>query len=373
MAYQKKKNGNGLFVAICVALVFMFAAGALGWLSGGFRDWSVKSWFNSLEQSKNENEGDTENGDEVNWAAYSEETEHSVFLITVTETSGINETDALEQVFYGNKNDASTLKLVVKGIEDYVKEYTASASGNFNIPFTLPKTGDYVIETWISSGAGEYGFGNGTLVKTVFAGDVQSKRDILTECFIGSRVPNIGAYAFYGYHNLTTVIMPAGVTEINPNAFAQCHSLSTVVLPDGMTDIGGAAFAGCSGLEDITIPESVTGIKGNAFNSCYGLKSVVIPKNVTVINDYTFYRCYNLTDVELPESITDIGQQAFNECYELTSVTLYGGVPPGLGFYVFGAINSAAKIYVPDGKVEVYKTDGKWSVYADYIYPISDK
>ena len=50
----------------------------------------------------------------------------------------------------------------------------------------------------------------------------------------GKSVTSIGDIAFYDHENLTSVIIPVGVTTIKWAAFSLCSNLKSVVMPDGM-------------------------------------------------------------------------------------------------------------------------------------------
>ena len=60
------------------------------------------------------------------------------------------------------------------------------------------------------------------------------------------------------------------------------------VLPNDITSIGACAFYGCRNLTSITIPNSVTSIGIRAFYGCTGLISVTIPSSVTSIGESAF-------------------------------------------------------------------------------------
>lgn len=51
--------------------------------------------------------------------------------------------------------------------------------------------------------------------------------------------------------NITSVVVPKGVTTISFAAFNGCTCLKSVTLPSTVTTIGGLAFVGCS--EDMQI------------------------------------------------------------------------------------------------------------------------
>ncbi len=78
----------------------------------------------------------------------------------------------------------------------------------------------------------------------------------------GMPVVKIGATAFYG-SELTSVVIPEGVTTICSGAFWHSKSLADISLPSTLTTIESYAFNDCQALETIAIPESVSYI-GNA-------------------------------------------------------------------------------------------------------------
>ena len=59
-------------------------------------------------------------------------------------------------------------------------------------------------------------------------------------------IPTISA--FKDRSDLTSVVIPDGVTRIGVSAFDNCTSLTSVTIPDSVTYIGKGAFEGCSGL-----------------------------------------------------------------------------------------------------------------------------
>ena len=69
------------------------------------------------------------------------------------------------------------------------------------------------------------------------------------------------------------------VTSIGAVAFKGCTNLTTVNIADGVEYIEAGAFNGCTALTDITIPESVGYIKTGAFKDCNALTSVTIRDN----------------------------------------------------------------------------------------------
>ena len=80
--------------------------------------------------------------------------------------------------------------------------------------------------------------------------------------------------------------------------------------------IGKCAFTGCSGLTSINLPASITEIGGSAFYGCSGLTNITLPSSITKIGYHAFYDCSGLTSLNLPDGITSIGDNAFEGCIQ---------------------------------------------------------
>lgn len=135
-------------------------------------------------------------------------------------------------------------------------------------------------------------------------------------------VTSIGAEAFSGCTELSSITIPESVTDIEYSAFSACFALKTVTIPSGVKVIRSDAFRRCIGLISITIPEGVTSIGKCSFWECESLESITIPESVVSIDDYAFEGCNSLTSVTIPEGVHSIGVSAFEGCSELISVNL---------------------------------------------------
>ena len=158
----------------------------------------------------------------------------------------------------------------------------------------------------------------------------------------GLPVKEIGDRAFRG-KDITSIIIPEGVTRIGNYSFSSCSYLSTITLPRTLTHIGEYAFSSCRELITITIPSSVVSIGRASFsdagltsitwpsrlttipNGIFArtpLQSIVIPEGVTIIADFAFSNCTSLTSVTLPSTILEIGSEAFRNCSVLTALNI---------------------------------------------------
>ena len=173
----------------------------------------------------------------------------------------------------------------------------------------------------------------------------------------GTPVTTIGNAAFRD-SSVTSVTIPASVTEIGANAFAGCTNLTSVTyggdwsnltIQSGNPAVEDAAkdaaneqlfdfefilnntavivirYKGTAA--DVTIPsrykgKPVTVIDHTAFYNNSAVTSVTIPDSVTAIPDYAFGFCSQLTNISIPNSVTFIGFSAFNSCTSLKSITL---------------------------------------------------
>lgn len=194
-------------------------------------------------------------------------------------------------------------------------------NGAVVIPDTLPvDIGGGTIEDLPTTGI----FGDADSEEGVFTGKS------ITSVTIPATVTNIGPYAFDQCNSLTSLtILTNNITtvSIGDDAFEECTSLTNFTLPDSVVSLGNLAFAGCGSLTSVTIPSSVTSANcgSGVFEACTNLTSVSIPNTFTSIPISLFEECPNLTTVTIPASVTTIGNTAFNGT-GLTSVTLPGNV-----------------------------------------------
>ena len=223
----------------------------------------------------------------------------------------------------------------------------------------------------------------------------------------GVTVTTIGTDAFLGL-NITSVTIPASVTEIGSNAFAGCTNLTSVnyegdwsnltiqsgnpavqdaanaplfdfefIPPDNtavivtnykyngaaadvtipsryqgkpVTTIGHAAFFN-SAVTSVTIPDSVTSISDEAFVNCPKLTNISIPNSVTYIGFSAFSSCTSLKSITLPSSLSTIQSYAFYNCENLKTIRIPVSVT-SIGNYAFDVCPSLMTVTYPGSKTQ---------------------
>ena len=203
----------------------------------------------------------------------------------------------------------------------------------------------------------------------------------------GCPVTVIGAEAFAGCKELTSVSIPDCVKTIGHSAFARCEGLAEVSIPNGVEEIGEWAFAGCAALERVSIGTGTKSIRNYAFGFCPSLTEievdagnphfktddgvllvrdgselVLVPRNrpgtfevpegVVAIHSMAFGDCRALVRVVLPDSLYGIGEKAFWRCGKLEAVDFGNGVRVIAG-KAFHDCTKLASVTLPDSVEQI--------------------
>jgi len=219
-------------------------------------------------------------------------------------------------------------------------------------------------------------------------------KSTLTSVTIGTNVGLIGDQAF-SYSSLTSVALPASVTNIAFDSFLTCPSLTAITVATNnpaYSSVAGVLFnlnqttligfpEGKAG--SYVVPNSVTNIGIYAFNGSLHLTSLALSTNVSSIENYALYDCPGLTAITvntnnlwyssvagalfdksqdtliqypagnaaasyiMPNGVTNIGMEAFYGCPNLISVTLSTNVVV-VGTAAFEDCSVLASITFPD-------------------------
>lgn len=177
----------------------------------------------------------------------------------------------------------------------------------------------------------------------------------ITSIILPDGLTRIGERAFNSVDNMQTASIPANVISIGDYAFYACISLESITIPASVEEIGSGAFGGCYSLPAINvaaanpnycaidgvlfskdetellqypagkagnsyaIPEGTNYISNSAFGDCYNLQTITIPEGVTVISHYAFEYA-GITSLTIPKSLQQIGAYIAVGCDNLTEV-----------------------------------------------------
>jgi len=114
--------------------------------------------------------------------------------------------------------------------------------------------------------------------------------------------------------NLTSVTIPASVTNIAPQALTYCPSLMAI-----RVDAGSPAYSSADGVlfnkNQTTLVKFPGGRVGH----------YTVPGIITCIGPRAFKACNSLAGVAIPASVTSIGSDALEECSNLKAITVAKG------------------------------------------------
>ncbi len=268
-------------------------------------------------------------GDNVTWELY----DNSELVI-----SGTGD-------MYDYDNSSSFSPLSFSGIEKVVIEEGVTSIGNYAFEYCYNLKKVTIADSVTSIGDRAFAYCHNNL------------RDIA----ISDSVTNIGHQVFLGCSMLTNITVDANNKYYSSDSYGVLFNkdktrlvacpagsqVSTYVIPDGVTAIETGAFYGYSKLVNVTLPDSITSIGIKAFQACVNIKNITIPDNIVSIEDWTFSNCYSLTSVTIPDSVTSIGERAFWACSELTDVTIPDSVTY-IGDCAFSGCSSFTRITIPD-------------------------
>lgn len=188
------------------------------------------------------------------------------------------------------------------------------------------------------------------VIDTLFRGQVT-----IPSIVNGFKVKRIAEHAFEKC-DVSSVIIPEGVTVIKENAFSGCQGLTKVTLPNSLTSIEQNAFWGTK-LSSIYIPQFVSFIASRSFpsspqtievdkknknyDSREGCNAIIetssntlisgcsnsrIPNTVSAIGDWAFDNCIGISEITIPSNIKSIGYGAFRLCSNLNKLNLSTGI-----------------------------------------------
>ena len=224
---------------------------------------------------------------------------------------------------------AVTIPSSVTSLEDFLF-WKCTGLTSVTIPSSVTSIGSYVFTE--CSGLTSITIPNGV---TKICGSAFSNCPNLTSITIPASVTSIGNAVFFECPSLASVVVESGNTVYdsrqNCNAIIETATdelifgCKNAFIPDGVRSIRGSAFAnvlanafaGCSGLTSLVIPASVTNIGSYAFWNCTDLTSVTIGSSTAKIEVDAFRGCTALMTVKSfitePDNISKFENETYRQ------------------------------------------------------------
>lgn len=141
--------------------------------------------------------------------------------------------------------------------------------------------------------------------------------DGITSVNLPSNLTSIGESAFEKCENLTTLTISNAtkLTEIEQYAFSGCVGLTSLDFTSNQSlrTIGANAFRGCTNITSVTFDEALKEIGSKAFYNTQKITSLVLPSNLTSVGDEAFVNA-GITSLEIKSgSDTTFGTNAFSQ------------------------------------------------------------
>lgn len=157
-------------------------------------------------------------------------------------------------------------------------------------------------------------------------------------------------------------------TRIFGNVEDYANYIKSVTIPESVKSIWPSAFSGSLkdgyelGCKSLTIPGNVTEIGAGAFKYAR-FEQVAIPDAVKNIYKETFDHCVNLKSINLGNGVIEIWDDAFRDIANNAKIHIDAVTPPKISNYAFSSKDYTAKVFVPYGTSEDYRS--KWSVFSN--------
>ena len=179
-----------------------------------------------------------------------------------------------------------------------------------------------------------------------------------------SKVQVIGEKAFYIHKNIVNITLPTNLKSIEKEAFWYTK-ITSITIPTGVQVIKEFAF-GSSSLTSVQFSEGLISIDKGAFYDCE-IPSLNFPESLQAIGESAFWGNRSLISITIPKGVQNIGTESFFACSKLTTATFKGINPPKVKDPFNTLIDPIARIYVPKGRLEVYKKAEDFKPYINII------
>ncbi len=230
-------------------------------------------------------------------------------------------------------------------------------------PAARAETGTYTdgVYNW-----NDIGGGSARIVGYIGPGGDVTIPDTLTSGVLTLTVTEIGQDLFGDSSGVTSVIIPASVSNIETQFISSALTTITVLEPntnysseDGVLyNDNKTTLVRCPRAKGpFSLPSSVETIATNAFYYC-PLNSITLNNGLKTISDSAFYEC-GLSSISIPDSVNNISPTAFDWAYNLTAINVGSG---NVAYF-----SDAGVLYNKDKSTLILCPKAK----ASYVIPVS--
>ena len=176
----------------------------------------------------------------------------------------------------------------------------------------------------------------------------------------GHPVERIGNGCFMSAKGITSVRIPATLSDIGNSTFFDCDALEYFEIEDGnhyfsvqdgvLFADGGrllVAYPASKADETYTVPDGVNEIVSGAFGFAQHLKEVTVSDDVIYIGSWAFAHSDTLETADISGSVATIANYAFSYCSALQSVQLHSGTEE-IGHAAFAYDPALKQVTLPD-------------------------
>ena len=165
-----------------------------------------------------------------------------------------------------------------------------------------------------------------------------------TKFTFGDDVLSIGAYAFYGFSEIKSILISKNITSLGKGCLSGT-GLTSIAVEDGNAKFDSR--------------DSCNAVIETATNTLvFGCEKTVIPNSVVALGESAF-EDVSLESIKIPKGVTVIGNNAFNGCSNLVSVTVNNETPVAIAPNTFSNSGNAT-LYVPYGCFDLYSVAEGW-------------
>jgi hypothetical protein len=194
-----------------------------------------------------------------------------------------------------------------------------------------------------------------------FLGDYQ-----LQSLWLGEQVRRIGNEAFHGTGIQSLDASTAATLDSVGSWAAASTPITSVSLPASVTQLGEGAFFGTTQLSSVSLPTSLEAVPAYAFaGGSQVLADSLLHEGLDSIGDYAFYNWDNTHYFYIPGSVKYIGTRAMAGMTALDRIDVAADTPPALGEDVWAGVDQpAVKLGVPSNNAaELYSSAEQWKEF----------